>query len=126
MRKNEMRSVGPFELTDSEFAGMEIIWREDEKQLKNITRRAALIAYRLILKSGDDVATHAGLELIQSVLVQNQSHSRWRNKSGLETGESGETADVEAESEVVRISQDLFESKVRRHERSAFGQAMPR
>ena len=97
-----MRSVGPFELTDAEFAGMESLWREDERQLRTIARRAALIAYRLILKSGDKVAVLAALDSIRSVAVQNQSHSRGRNRANLETGESGETADVEAESEIIR------------------------
>jgi len=98
-----MRSVGPFELTDAEFAGMESLWREDERQLRTIARRAALIAYRLILKSGDKVAVLAALDSIRSaVAVQNQSHSRGRNRDNLETGESGETADVEAESEIFR------------------------
>jgi hypothetical protein len=98
-----MRPVGPFELTEAEFAGMASLWREDERQLRNIARRAALVAYRLILKSSDKVAVLAALESVRSaVWVQNQPQSRPRGKASLETGKSGETADVEAESEIVR------------------------
>lgn len=100
-----MRLVGPFELTDAEFAGMEILWRKDERQLRDMARRAALVAYRLILKSGDRVAVFAALEAVQSAFSdQNRSQSIRRNRARLDTGESGETADVEAKSEIVSKS----------------------
>lgn len=98
-----MRSVGPFELTEAEFAGMQSLWREDERQLRSIAQRAALSAYWPTLKSSDKVAVLAALESIRPVVsIQNQPHSLPLDRMSLETGESGETAEIEAASETIR------------------------
>src|SRR6266571_6561244 len=104
-----MRSVGPFELTEAEFSGMQILWREDEKQLEKMTSHAAHIS-RLIAKLDDAVAALSTLELIRSDAAQ-RNRSSLRNVVSLETGESGETAEVEAESENIRRDLELFESR---------------
>ncbi len=102
-----MHSVGPFELTEAEFFGMQVLWREDEKQLEKMMSRAAHIS-RLIAKLDDAVAVST-LESIRSEASQkNRSSSPLRNVVSLETGESGETAEVEAESEIIRRDLELF------------------
>jgi len=102
-----MHSVGPFELTEAEFFGMQVLWREDEKQLEKMTSSAAHIS-RLIAKLDDGVAVST-LESIRSEASQkNRSSSSLRNVASLETGESGETAEVEAESEIIRRDLELF------------------
>ncbi len=106
-----MRSIGPFELTEAEFSGMQILWREDERQLKNMTSRAAHIS-PLIAKLADSAAALSTFELIWSEASQkNRSGSSLRNAVSLETGESGETADVEAESEIMRRDLEPVESR---------------
>jgi hypothetical protein len=109
-----MRSVGPFELTDAEFEGMEILWREDERELKNNGQRVIWLGHHLIVESSGKVVVPTEVELIQlSVLAENRSHYR-RREAGPETGESGETADVEAESEIVRRNLGFLELEFRR------------
>ncbi len=103
-----MHSVGPFELTEAEFFGMQILWREDERQLEKMASRAVRIS-RLIAKLDDAVALST-LELIRSEAAQ-KNRSGLRNVVSLETGESGETAEVEAESESIRGDLELFESR---------------
>jgi hypothetical protein len=113
-----MRSVGPFELTEAEFAGMKALWHEDERQLKNTRLGVAWLGRRLVAKPADALVVPATVESNRSgVLVNNQSNSRSGNEAGLETGESGETADVEAESEIIGRSLELLESGIRRFKR---------
>jgi hypothetical protein len=109
-----MRSVGPFELTDAEFAGMEILWHEDERELKNTGLRATWLGHHLTVESYGNVVVPAEVELIQlGVFAENRSHSR-RREAGPETGESGETADVEAENEIVRRNLGFHELEIKR------------
>jgi hypothetical protein len=122
-----MRSVGPFELTDTEFAGMEILWREDERELRNSALRATWHGHRLIVESFGTVAVPTEVGLFQfGVLVKNRSRFRLQNEAGPETGESGETADVEAESEIMRKNSEILQLDFRRSRGSAFGRAMTR
>jgi hypothetical protein len=103
-----MHSVGPFELTEAEFFGMQILWRKDEKQLEKMTSGAAHIS-RLIAKLDDALAALTTLESIRFEGSQkNRSSSPLRSVVSLETGESGETAEVEAESELIRRDLELF------------------
>jgi hypothetical protein len=122
-----MRSVGPFELTDAEFAGMETLCREDERRLKNAELRATWRGHHLIVESCDALAVPAEAELIQlGLMVENRSHSRWRNQADPETGESGETADVEAESEIIGRNPEILELWLRRSRGSDFDPAITR
>ncbi len=71
-----MRSVGPFELTETEFAGLTIVLREDERLL-------------------------SGLAIIRDCMeisLQARPSSATRDGLDFDTGESGETAEAEAES----------------------------
>jgi len=52
-------SVGPFELTDIEFVGLEFMRQEDERQLRKTTLRATWSGRELSVKAGQQ----AGLAL---------------------------------------------------------------
>jgi hypothetical protein len=47
-----MPSVGPFELTETEFVGLEFLRQEDERQLRKTTLRATWSGKELSVKAG--------------------------------------------------------------------------
>ncbi len=47
-----MPSVGPFELTEIEFVGLEFMRQEDERQLRKTTLRATWSGRELSVKAG--------------------------------------------------------------------------
>jgi len=47
-----MPSVGPFELTEMEFVGLEFMRQEDERQLRKTTLRATWSGRELSVKAG--------------------------------------------------------------------------
>ena len=47
-----MPSVGPFELTEVEFVGLEFMRQEDERQLRKTTLRATWSGRELSVKAG--------------------------------------------------------------------------
>ena len=47
-----MPSVGPFELTEVEFIGLEFVRQEDERQLRKTTLRATWSGRELSVKAG--------------------------------------------------------------------------
>ena len=47
-----MPSVGPFELTEIEFIGLEFVRQEDERQLRKTTLRATWSGRELSVKAG--------------------------------------------------------------------------
>ncbi len=47
-----MPSVGPFELTEVEFVGLEFLRQEDERQLRKTTLRATWSGRELSVKAG--------------------------------------------------------------------------
>ena len=49
--KNELPSIGPFELTDVEFIGLEFLRQEDERQLRKTTLRARWSCRELSVKA---------------------------------------------------------------------------
>ncbi len=48
-----MPSVGPFELTEVEFVGLELMRQDDERQLRKTTLRATWSGRELSVKAGE-------------------------------------------------------------------------
>ena len=112
-RKVKMPLVGPFELTDEEFLGMKILWQEDEKQLSNKNLHAARFCNLTIAKPSDSAAVPALTQPVQpSILCRDKPNLRLRNGIDPETAESGETAEVEAESALIERDTKLLASSL--------------
>ena len=52
-----MPSVGPFELTEIEFVGLEFMRQEDERQLRKTTLRATWSGRELSVKAGQQAGS---------------------------------------------------------------------
>jgi len=112
-RKMKMPLVGPFELTDEEFLGLKILWQKDEKQLSNKNLHAARFGNLTIAKPSDSAAVPALIQPVQpSILCRDEPNLRLRNGIDPETAESGETAEVEAESALIERDTKLLASSL--------------
>ena len=108
-RKVKMPLVGPFELTEEEFLGLKILWQEDEKQLSNKNLHAARFGDLTIAKRSDSAEVPALIQPVQpSILCGDEPNLRLRNVIDPETAESGETAEVEAESALIERNTRLL------------------
>ena len=112
-RKVKMPLVGPFELTEEEFLGLKILWQEDEKQLSNKNLHAARFGDLTIAKRSDSAEVPALIQPVQpSILCGDEPNLRLRNVIDPETAESGETAEVEAESALIERNTRLLASSL--------------
>jgi len=112
-RKVKMPLVGPFELTEEEFLGLKILWQEDEKQLSNKNLHAARFGDLTIAKRSDSAEVPALIQPVQpSILCSDEPNLRLRNVIDPETAESGETAEVEAESALIERNTRLLASSL--------------
>ena len=108
-----MPLVGPFELTEEEFLGLKILWQEDEKQLSNKNLHAARFGDLTIAKRSDSAEVPALIQPVQpSILCSDEPNLRLRNVIDPETAESGETAEVEAESALIERNTRLLASSL--------------
>jgi hypothetical protein len=57
-----MPSVGPFELTEAEFVGLEFMRQEDERQLRKTTLRATWTGRELSVKAGQQARSLLGCD----------------------------------------------------------------
>ncbi|HEX9197307.1 MAG TPA: hypothetical protein VF906_05885 [Candidatus Bathyarchaeia archaeon] len=106
-----MPSVGPFELTEEEFLGLKILWQEDEKKLSSKNVDAGSFGNLMVAKPGDSAEVPMVIPPAQSsVLCHCQPNPRLRNGIDQETAESGETAEVEAESALFERNMELLAS----------------
>ena len=113
-RKVKMPLVGPFELTDEEFLGLKILWQEDEKHLSNKNLHAARFGNLTIAKPSDSAAVPALIQPVQPSICRDKPNLRLRNGIDPETAESGETAEVEAESALIERDTKLLASRLGR------------
>jgi len=92
-----MRSVGPFELTEAEFEGLRISMIEDERLHASLGGFAGRFPARFAYTSADSITFLRP----ESRVFDDDRVNQLSKGIELETGESGETAETEAESMII-------------------------